>query len=339
MQRRGGKQLGGGTYYFDAATTRRATYDANRTDPFAYSAYVSAPSTPGADRKVHYSLDVNGVKLRESRDSTEHPTSLAVTLLCDVTGSMRDLPRLFQKNAPQMMGVLLRRGYVTHPQVMVGAIGDATSDQFPIQIGQWESADDLIDSSTEHLILEGGGGGQKTESYELSAYFMARHTETDCWSKRRHKGYIFIVGDEMAYPFVKRSEVLRHIVDDGLEADIPVAQIFRELQERYDVFFLLPKNASHGSDRQVLAFWRGLLGQNVLEIEDMGAFVETVALTIGLNEGATDSATGVGDLVDAGASKAMAEMAARATSHLTGRDVVITGGGLPATGGSSVTRL
>ena len=39
-----------------------------------------------------------------------------------------------------------------------------------------------------------------TESYELAMYFMARHTALDCHEKRGKRGYLFIIGDEMAYP-------------------------------------------------------------------------------------------------------------------------------------------
>ena len=58
---------------------------------------------------------------------------------------------------------------------MFGAIGDATCDRAPLQVGQFES-DNRMDDDLGRILLEGGGGGQKTESYELAMYFMARHT-------------------------------------------------------------------------------------------------------------------------------------------------------------------
>lgn len=45
-----------------------------------------------------------------------------------------------------------------------------------------------------------------TESYELAMYFMARHTSIDCYEKRGKRGYLFMIGDELAYPKVKRHE-------------------------------------------------------------------------------------------------------------------------------------
>jgi hypothetical protein len=244
--------------------------------------------------RVHDSLNPKGVQQRESRDSAEHPNSTAVVVMFDVTGSMGEIPITLQKKLPNLLGLLLRKGYVADPQILFGAIGDATCDSVPLQVGQFES-DNRMDQNLENMFLEGGGGGQQTESYELAMYFIARHTEIDCWEKRGHKGYLFIIGDEMAYGRVKRSEVREHI-DDGLEVDIELGEMVKELRRRYHVFYLLPKAASYGGDAKILGFWRKLLGQNVLELDDAGAVCETIALAIGMMEGTIDLRAGIDDL-------------------------------------------
>jgi hypothetical protein len=155
------------TNVYDAAARYRAVTGASA---FAYS--------DGGARDVHPQLDPSGIR-RESRDSDEHPRSLAVAVLFDVTGSMRQVPRALQAKLPQLLGLLLRQGYADHPQILFGAIGDATCDRVPLQIGQFES-DNRMDDDLGRIVLEGGGGGQKTESYELAMYFMARHTSIDC---------------------------------------------------------------------------------------------------------------------------------------------------------------
>src|SRR5512144_834384 len=132
--------------------------------------------------------------VRESRDSAEHPVSLAVAVLFDVTGSMGTVPRVLQAKLPDLHSLVQRRGYVEHPQLLFGAIGDATCDRVPLQIGQFES-DNRMDAQLGTIVLEGGGGGQRTESYELAAYFMARHTRLDSLVKRGRRGYLFIIGD------------------------------------------------------------------------------------------------------------------------------------------------
>lgn len=255
--------------------------------------------TDPAQWKAHPTLDPFGVKVRESRDSDEHPESNAVMVMFDVTGSMLDIPVTLQQKLPQLLGMLLRKSYIPDPQILFGAVGDATCDCVPLQVGQFES-DNRMDNNLENLFLEGGGGGQKKESYELALYFAARHTSIDCYEKRGHKGYLFLIGDEMAYEKVNQHEV-QGILGDGLEGSIPLVQIARETRERYNVYYILPKKASYGSDKQIINFWRKLFGEHVLELEDANAVCELIALTIGLNEGVVDLQLGADDLRDCGA--------------------------------------
>lgn len=263
---------------------------------------------------VHASLDPRGCKSRESRDSDEHPESTAIAVMFDVTGSMGSIPVTLQKKLPELLGLLLRKGYVTDPQILFGAIGDATCDRVPLQVGQFES-DNRMDANLENIFLEGGGGGQQTESYELAMYFIARHTEIDCWNKRGRKGYLFIIGDEMAYPSVKRGEV-RDLIGDGAERDMPTADIVRELQQRYHVFYILPQAASYGGDAKILGFWRSLLGQHVLELEDPAAVCETIALTIGMMEGTIDLYAGADDLREYGTAESTLKVVTTALANI-----------------------
>jgi hypothetical protein len=275
------------TDVYDAAARFRAATGASA---FAYSDSDAA--------RIHPDLDPHGVPVRESRDSAEHPQSVAIAVLFDVTGSMRAVPRILQAKLPQLLGLLLRKGYVADPQIMFGAIGDATCDRAPLQVGQFES-DNRMDDDLGRILLEGGGGGQKTESYELALYFMARHTETDCYRKRGRRGYLFIIGDEMAYPRVKPAEV-RQVIGDELGQALPVAGLVAEVTARWDTYYVLPAGASYVGDTQVLGFWRDLLGQNVIELGDLDAVCETIALTVGLGEDAINLDDGLADLSDVG---------------------------------------
>ncbi len=172
-----------------------------------------------------------------------------------------------------------------------------------------------MDDDLGRILLEGGGGGQKTESYELALYFMARHTAIDCYEKRGRRGYLFIIGDEMAYPRVKPAEV-RAVIGDGLQAQLPVAALIDEVTARWDTYYILPAGASYVGDPQVLGFWRDLLGQNVIELADLDAVCETIALTVGLGEEAIGLDDGLADLGDVGSaagpavSKALAAIGA-----------------------------
>src|SRR6516162_3943722 len=218
--------------------------------------------TGAADREVHQKMNPKGVTVRESRDSDAHQESHAVAVLFDVTGSMQGVPRILQANLPKLMGLLIRKGYLDHPQILIGAIGDATCDAAPLQVGQFESGIE-IEEDLGKLYLEGGGGGHITESYELALYFMARHTAIDCHEKRGRRGYLFVIGDEIPYAKVKRAEVAA-LVGDGLQAAIPVEDVVAELERTYDVYYVLPRMTNHWNNPEVHRRWVELLGQHVL---------------------------------------------------------------------------
>jgi hypothetical protein len=237
------------TNVYDAAARFRAATGASA---FAYS--------DGGATRVHPALDPFGVTARESRDSAEHPRSLAIAVLFDVTGSMRGVPRVLQAKLPQLLGLLLRKGYTADPQIMFGAIGDATCDRAPLQVGQFES-DNRMDDDLGRILLEGGGGGQKTESYELALYVMARHTAIDCYAKRGRRGYLFVIGDEMAYPQVKPAEV-RDVIGGGLQASLPCRPDRRGHRE-WDTYYISRRAPAASATGRCL-FWRDLLGQNVI---------------------------------------------------------------------------
>ena len=232
----------------------------------------------------HQTLDPQGLGVRESRDSEEHPESNAIIISLDVTGSMGRVVRGIHGDLPRLHELLLGHRYVPHPQIMFAAVGDATCDRVPLQVGQFES-DNRMDQNLENMILEGGGGGQKTESYELMLYVAARHTAIDCWEKRQRKGYLFMIGDEMAYPLVRRDEV-RRLIGEAPQADVPLEEIVDEVRQRYHLYYVIPGGASHGSDRKVIGFWERLVEpQNVIHLECPEDTSESIGLTIGVNEG------------------------------------------------------
>ena len=284
-------------HYHDRANLRRRT----GRDAFEHD---HAIRTGAADCGVHQKMNPLGVKLRESRDSDAHPESHAVAVLFDVTGSMGGVPRVLQAHLPQLMGLLIRKGYLDHPQILTGAIGDATCDVAPLQVGQFESGIE-IEEDLGKLYLEGGGGGHITESYELALYFMARHTAIDCYEKRGRRGYLFVIGDEIPYAKVKSEEVSA-IIGDGLQSSIPVEDVVAELQRTFDVYHVLPKMTSNWKHPLVRRRWPELLGQNALRLEEPAGICELIASTIGVAEGKVDLEQVSEDLQEAGASAAVA---------------------------------
>jgi hypothetical protein len=274
----------------DAAHHARSSLlRASGTDAFAHNARLlqMAPE----ERRIHTDVNPLGVRFRESRDSVEHPTSLAIAVLLDVTGSMRDVPRTVQQSLSTLFGTLLRgvdgQPLVAHPQILIGAIGDANCDSAPLQIGQFESGNE-VDDDLSKLWLEGCGGGQNCESYELAMYFMARHTAIDCHERRRHPGYLFICGDEHAYPRVNPAQV-RNVIGDDISEPIDTTAIVRELQQKYTTYFVKLGGTSYFDSSALQAHWAGLLGEErVLSLRNPQAISATIATTVCVAEATVD---------------------------------------------------
>ncbi len=278
--------MGSGHWDSKLYTSSAHVRAARGVSDFAHSDTVM--SAPRHERKAHKDLDPTTIKdsmnhVRESRDSEEHPESRAIGVIFDVTGSMGEVPQIFQKNLNKLMSLLVLKGKIEHPQLLVGGIGDATCDAIPLQLSQFES-NNLIDESIRKIVIEGGGGGHITESYELALYAMARLTELDCLTKRNQKGYLFLSGDETPYPAVKHEEVKR-VFGIPEQADIPLGDIFEELQKKYEVFFIIPDMTQHARDPRIHDAWAKYLGQRVLKLEDPSAICELVASTIAAEEG------------------------------------------------------
>jgi hypothetical protein len=317
---------------YDSLTSRSA---------FTYHRVATHAAAATGDRlKVHASLDPNGLKVRESRDSDEHPRSRAVAVWLDGTGSNKAQAEIVFRHVPELMGLLVRRGYVSDPQVLFGVIGDYhAADDLPLQVGQFES-DNRIELQLGNAVLEGGGGGGFQESYELALYALARHSAIDCFEKRGEKGYCFIVGDELPYPTITR-EAVSAVFGAVIQADVSTRDIVQELQERYEVYVIIPARAQHGREARMLQGWAEYVGQNVLRIEDADQIVARMAAEIGANEG-VDHAAVLADLHDAGADEhtlavISTDLARRPASAppATVADGLLRGSGAP----SGTTRL
>ncbi len=319
--------MGGSSYSDDFYKDRAATRSAKGVTTFDYSKKVTSGAVAA---KVHDNLNIHS-KIRESRDSTAHPESLAIAVIFDVTGSMGDVPLVFQKKIPQLMGLLLRKGYVEHPQVLLGAVGDWHSDDFPLQIGQFESGAET-DDDINNVILEGGGGGSYQESYQLAMYYMAHRTSIDCFEKRGKKGYLFLIGDEKAYT-TTHGEELKEVLGVTVQADVKIEDIVKAAQEKYNVYFIVPqKGTNHGTDPVLKKFWTDLLGsQNVLMLDNNDAVAELIATTVGVFEGMTDLDGVRKDLADIGSAHVADAVATALIPVAASASLARVGtGGLPA---------
>ncbi|HUS34157.1 MAG TPA: VWA domain-containing protein [Verrucomicrobiae bacterium] len=244
-------------------------------------------------RQCHPLMNPKGLKVRECRDSADHPESIGIAFALDVTGSMGDIPHLLAtRELPNFMKLLNACG-VAHPEVMFMAIGDATSDQAPLQVGQFESTAQLMDQWLTWSYLEGGGGGSNHESYDLAFYIAAQHTDMDNWVKRKKKGYLFLTGDELPYPAVSRIQI-EALIGEKLDEDIPLEEVIAAAAETYHLFFLIPDLVR---GKRCEARWRELLGNHCICMESPADTCAVAAAIVGLTENLIADTAAVGEIL------------------------------------------
>lgn len=220
-------------------------------------------------RSIETAMDPRGLGIRESRDSDEHPTSLAIIIALDETGSMGSVPHhLVKEGLPHIMEGIMEGGE-KHPQVLFLGIGDHKCDQAPLQVSQFESSDELLDKWLTEIYLEGHGGGNNGESYLLAHYVAARHTSIDCWEKRKIKGLLFTIGDESPHLSISHHSLRKIFGDSSEYADCTAQKLLEEAEEMYDVYHIHVRDTgSQGMLQQNIDNWRRLIGDDRLIIVD-----------------------------------------------------------------------
>jgi len=312
--------MGGTDWSNDLYRHREVTRKSTGAPTFAHHVDINSGRVAA---KAHAMLEVYGLTIRESRDSVNHPQSLPIMVMLDVTGSMARVPAIVQGKLPKLMEILLDKGYCRDPQILVGAVGDANSDKVPLQAGQFESGIE-IDEQIGHLYLEAnGGGGEPRESYQLALYLAARYTATDAWDKRGKKGFLFIIGDEKPYGGSIPHEIER-IFGHKVPEQIMTFDLVREAKERWHIFYLMPKGTNHYKEPEIIEAWAGLIGgENIIMLDEPNLVCETIGATVGMVENAisldkvvTDLGGGADALVVRGALDRLVPAAATASGGL-----------------------
>lgn len=231
--------------------------------------------------KIHESMNPRFIRLRESRDSTIHPNSFPIVFCMDVTGSMKRVPHMLIKDGlPKMVTTTIQKG-VESPAILFVAVGDSQAgDNAPLQIGQFESGDLEMDTWLERTWPEGGGGGNIGESYLWFWYFLAYHTATDAWDKRKERGLAVSFGDEPCLAQITRQEYEEVMgnnkecpgLPEDLQFPLKAENLLARAQERWNVFHI-----HFTGHRPTPSHWKSWLGQHLIEVQDHTEVPDTVA--------------------------------------------------------------
>ena len=239
--------MGGGSYSYMSAHSRST----ERTRAYSHLSESSAMEQAFTQKHIDTEMIING-KIRESRDSQEHPNSFPIIIALDTTGSMGHIPMdLIKGSFPEIMKSIIDAG-VPDPQVCFIGVGDCYFDSAPIQCGQFESSDELMEKWFQKVYLEKGGGNNPGESYNLAWYFASRHTVT----------IIDEYGDLIMTADTKIERTICRIAQKARAVGILSSTLIEEASERWELYHIhmgdLPMYSS------IINKWRGLIGNDRL---------------------------------------------------------------------------
>ena len=235
------------------------------------------------------------LSFRESRDSALYPLSKAAIIALDKTSSMSDIPEyMVREKLPKLVEIGLKHG-VKDLAVLFMAIGDHLSDRayqpvggkiwnlVPLQVGQFESDEVGLNKWLTETCLDGGGGGNGGESYLLGWHVAGKMTSIDCFEKRGEKGFYFSIGDDANHKVIS-ADTLAEIFGAGEYHDETEKELLAAARKMYHVYHI---HCTHGRNAHdgVLEYWKDLLGENLIVLDDKAYVAEVIASTIAMYNG------------------------------------------------------
>ena len=205
------------------------------------------------------------------RITTESQAPL--TILVDVTGSMGDWPATMFSKLPYMDNEC--KEYLGEDmEISFAAVGDVTSDEYPIQIRPFVKGRDL-EKELKELVIEGNGGGQARESYEVTALYYAHNAEMP----NAERPIMIIIGDEGFYDRISKAHA--KLANVKIASAIDTTDVFKELQEKFSVYLIRKPYAHYtGEDEHIQLAWEELLGKEHVAILDKAERVVDVIFGI-----------------------------------------------------------
>ncbi len=220
------------------------------------------------DRHVGRSYDDAKAAKKTHKDmipkTMETKSRSPLVIVCDVTGSMGDWPATMFSKLPYLE--LEGQEYLGKDmEISWAAIGDANSDQYPLQGRPFTNGTDLK-AKMEELVIEGGGGGQLHETYELAALYYARNVSMP----NAIRPIIIFIGDEMPYDYVDADHA-KNYAYNKLEGRLTSKQILAELQTKFAVYVIVkPYNIGSGdqdeNNKTVFNAWNKLLDDDHIAV-------------------------------------------------------------------------
>lgn len=226
-------------------------------------------------------------KVREARDNDEHPNSLPVLIALDVTGSMASVVHDCLSQLGTFVTTAYDKNVVTDMQLAFAGIGDVEYDDGPVQMTQFES-DARIADQLSKLYLEGGGGGNRYESYIAAWYLAAKKVSFDAFEKRGKKGFLFTIGDEEITPKLTLAHIKEFISADE-QSSYTNEELYALASQYWNIYHVIVEEGSHARSHpeEVKNSWVSVLGQRVIRLKKTENLAEVLVSTLQLANGMT----------------------------------------------------
>jgi len=189
-------------------------------------------------------------------------SSAPLIIVIDETGSMGDWPATIFSKLPYLENE--GKEYLGEDfEIAFMAIGDAyNSEQYPLQVRPFAKGLQLKDRLKE-LVIEGKGGGQTTETYELAALYANEKVDIS----KAIKPIMIFIGDEKCYDTID-PVAAKDLMGINLEKTLTTRAVFEKLKEKYSVYLIRKAYGSTGDnsmssdDKTITDHWAKLLGED-----------------------------------------------------------------------------
>lgn len=296
--------MGGSSYDRDVYSASSSSGWGSSYNSGSSSGASSYASSKLGSTALDYSMKPNGKILKST---SKHP----IIVMLDVTGSNIEFAKIVYDKMPMFYGQIEQQGYLDDFEIAFCAVGDAYSDDYPLQIGSFAKGIEL-DSWLEKIVLEGYGGGQGMESYELAAYYLLKNAKFAPGSEP----IIFFIGDEAPYPKVNKSQAKEFEIECEEECAVPFELLRKKVKD--NVFMLLNRYNGYEFCDSITKTWEKLLApKHVVKIGEEKAIVDLILGIISMHSGARTLATYKVDMLDRGQSQARISNVSKSLDELS----------------------
>ncbi|OGZ08536.1 MAG: hypothetical protein A3C93_03940 [Candidatus Lloydbacteria bacterium RIFCSPHIGHO2_02_FULL_54_17] len=207
-------------------------------------------------------------------------SSAPLVIVTDETGSMGEWPAVIFSKLPYLEHEA--KEYLGDDvEISFAAIGDAHtgSEKFWLQVRPFAKKK-AIKTELEKLVIEGAGGGQVSETYEMAALYYARK----CEMPKAIKPIIIFIGDEKPYDMIAKEHA--KMVGVSGESRIATKDVFEELKRKFSVYLILKpyeggsSNTMGSVNRGIRAAWAELVGED--HIADLPSADRVVDVIFGI---------------------------------------------------------